>query len=157
MSKMNPHYILLEPLKSLDRVAQTLSLYLSKLIGGDKIFNLLLHKPYRLEKINFQPKLFEVHDQELIIIKGKIESHLKPAKSSHPYKIQCYNPTGYFTLVFFKIFPSQIEKFKIGTEIAVLGKIQKALNDNQINHPQQIVDAKNIEQLPKINVIYPLS
>ena len=157
MSKINPHYILLEPLKSLDRVAQTLSLYLSKLIGGNKIFNLLLHKPYRLEKINFQPKLFEVQDQELIIIKGKIESHLKPAKSSQPYKIQCYNPSGYFSLVFFKIFPSQIEKLKIGTEIAVLGKIQKALNDNQINHPQQIVDAKNIEQLPKINVIYPLS
>ena len=63
MSKINPHYILLEPLSSLNRVAQSLSLYLSKLIGGDKIFNLLLHKPYRLEKINFQPKLFDLFKQ----------------------------------------------------------------------------------------------
>lgn len=157
MTKANPHYFLLEPLTTLRGVGNALAQYLSKLINGNKIFDLLLHLPTKIEPINFCPQLFSVQDQELITIKGKIESHFKPQNSRQPYKIICYNPTGYFSLVFFKIFPSQIEKFKIGTEIAVLGRIQKNLNDNQISHPIEIVSAENINNLPKINVVYPLS
>jgi len=155
--KKNPHYLLLEPFTTLNRVGVALSQYLGKLVGGQKVFDLLLHLPVKIEDVNFCPPLFNTHDQELIIIRGKVESHLKPQNSKQPYKIVCYNPTGYFSLVFFKIFPSQIDKFKIGNDIAVLGKIQKHLNDNQINHPLEIVSADNIDKLPKINVIYPLS
>ena len=155
--KKNPHYFIFEPLTSLNRVGSTLAGYLAKLINGDKIVNLLFHFPYRIEKINFQPKLFETHDQELIVISGKIENHNKPNNSRQPYKINCYNPSGYFNLVFFKIFPSQIEKLKIGNEIAVLGRISKNLHDNQITHPQKILPINQIDELPKIEVVYPLS
>ncbi|NBX53002.1 MAG: ATP-dependent DNA helicase RecG [Proteobacteria bacterium] len=157
MNKNNPHYFIFEPLTSLNRIASSINAYLSKLVGGDRIINLLLHQPYRIEKANFLPKLSEVRDQELVITSGKIENHLKPNNSRQPYKINCYNPSGYFNLVFFKIFPSQIEKLKIGNEIAILGRISKNLNDNQITHPIEIVDSKHIDQIPKINVIYPLS
>ena len=155
--KTNPHYFIFEPLTSLARVGSSLSGYLAKLVNGDKIVNLLFHLPYRIEKINFQPKLFEAHDQELVVICGKIEGHIKPNNSRQPYKINCYNPSGYFNLVFFKIFPSQIEKLKIGNEIAVLGRISKNLNDNQITHPQKILPINQIDELPKIEVVYPLS
>lgn len=155
--KSNPHYFIFESLTSISRVGTTLAGYLAKLINGDKIINLLFHFPYRIEKINFQPKLFETNDQELIVITGKIEGHNKPSNSRQPYKINCYNPSGYFNLVFFKIFPSQIEKLKIGSEIAVLGRISKNLNDNQITHPQKILPKNQIDELPKIEVIYPLS
>lgn len=155
--KSNPHYFIFESLTSISRVGTTLAGYLAKLINGDKIINLLFHFPYRIEKINFQPKLFETNDQELIVITGKIEGHNKPINSRQPYKINCYNPSGYFNLVFFKIFPSQIEKLKIGSEIAVLGRISKNLNDNQITHPQKILPKNQIDELPKIEVIYPLS
>ncbi|MBU6338664.1 MAG: ATP-dependent DNA helicase RecG [Rickettsiales bacterium] len=151
------HKILLQPLSVLRGVGTVIHKSLLRLTIRDRIFDLLLIKPLRIENISFCPRLFEVQNDELIIIKAKIESHVKPANSRQPHKIICYTPTGYFSLVFFKTFPGQIEKLKIGREIAVLGNLQKSSGENQIVHPQEIIDAKDIEKLPKINVIYPLS
>lgn len=149
--------ILLQPLSSLKGVGEKFAIHLANLVGGKKIFNLLLHKPLRVEQISFCPRLFEVQNDELIIIKATIQSYIKPEKAKQPHKIICYTNSGFLNLVFFKVFPGQIERLKIGREIAILGNLQKALGENQIIHPLEIVDAKDIEKLPKINVIYPLT
>ncbi len=147
---------LLQPLSTLKRVGPTITDFLARLVGDDKIFDLLLHKPVRAEKIMLSPRLFEVPNDSLVVIKAKVESHLKPATSRQPYKVICYTPSGYVNLVFFKIFPSQIAKMPIGFEIAILGNLQKIAGENQIVHPQEILPVKEIEKLPKINAIYPL-
>lgn len=149
--------ILLQPLSSLKRVGPAMHKCLVRLVNQDRVFNLMLHKPIRVEKISFCPRLFEVQNDELIIIKAKIESYSKPTTARHPHKIICYTPTGYLSLVFFKVFPGQMEKLFIGREIAILGNLQKSSGENQIIHPQEIIDAKEIDKLPKINVIYPLT
>jgi len=147
---------LLQPLSSLKRVGPTITDFLARLVGDNKIFDLLLHKPVRAEKIMLSPRLFEVSNESLVIIKAKVESHSKPSTSRQPYKVICYTPSGYVNLVFFKIFPSQIAKMPIGLEIAILGNLQKIAGENQIVHPQEILPVKEIEKLPKINAIYPL-
>ena len=150
-----PQFLLL-PLSNLSRVGATLTTFLSRLIGQNKIFDLLLHKPIRVENILLCPRLFEVPTDSLVIIKAKIESHIKPANSRQPYKVACYTPSGYVNLIFFKIFPSQIAKMPIGAEVAILGFLQKVSGENNIAHPQEILPATQIENLPKFNVIYPL-
>jgi len=148
--------LLLSPLSSLRGVGPSLTKSLTKLVGQNKIFSLLLHKPVRIESIAFCPRLFEVQNDQLIAIKLKVESHIKPQTNRQPYKIICYNPTGYVSLSFFKIFPSQISKMQIGREIAVLGHLQRFSSENQITHPQEILPANRINELPKQNVVYPL-
>lgn len=147
---------LLLPLTSLRGVGAVLAQTLTKLVGRNQVFALLLHKPDRVETISLCPRLFEVQNDELIIVKAKVESHAKPTTNRQPYKVVCYNPTGYLNLIFFKIFPSQISKMKIGSEIAILGHLQRSIGENQIAHPQEIVPVNEIEKLPKLNVIYPL-
>ena len=153
---MTNEQLLLLPLSSLKRIGPTLSSFLARLVGQNKIFDLLLHKPIRAEKILICPRLFETPNDSLVILKAKVESHTKPATSRQPYKVICYTPSGYVTLVFFKIFPSQIAKMPIGAEIAILGHLQKISDVNQIAHPQEILPANQIETLPQVNVIYPL-
>lgn len=155
--QQNPHYFLFESIEKLKGIGSSFGEYFAKLVTGNRVFDLLLHFPNNIEKVNIFPNLYQVHDQELVMLKGIVENHQKPAKSSQPYKIICYNPTGYFSLVFFKIYPSQIEKLAIGKEIVAMGKIQKHLNDNQINHPQYVEEISKIAQIPNHNVIYPLS
>lgn len=131
--------------------------YLTRLVGGTKIIDLLFHQPSRVENISICPKLFEAQNDELIILTAKVESHAKPSNSRQPYKIICYTPSGYLTLVFFKIFPSQLAKMPIGAEIAVLGNLKKVAGENQITHPQEILPANQINKLSKISVTYPLT
>lgn len=144
------------PLSSLKRLGPTLTTFLTRLVGQNKIFDLLLHKPLRVEKILICPRLFETANDSLVIIKAKVETHVKPAKARQPFKVICYTPSGYVTLVFFKIFPSQIAKMPIGQEIAILGHLQRLAGENKIVHPQEILPADQITNLPQINVIYPL-
>jgi len=147
---------LLLPLTSLRGVGTAIAQNLTKLVGRNKIFSLLLHRPTRLEQISLCPRLFEVQNDELIIVKAKVETHVKPATNRQPYKVICYNPTGYLNLVFFKIFPSQIAKMKAGSELAILGNFSRLAGENQIAHPLEILPANEIEKMPKQNVIYPL-
>ncbi|GDX36732.1 ATP-dependent DNA helicase RecG [Alphaproteobacteria bacterium] len=148
---------LLQPLTTLSRVGDKLSEYLSKLIGGGRVIDLLLHRPVRFENIAILPNIHQIINDDLVILKGKIEGHFPPAKSRQPFKINCYNQSGYFNLVFFKIYPSQLEKLKIGNEIAVLGKFSRLSGENQIIHPQEILPILQIEKMPKVNTTYPLS
>lgn len=149
--------VLLAPLSKLNRVGPTLSDHLSRLVGGDKIIDLLLHKPVKVENITICPRLFEVQNDELIIIKVKVEKHIKPENSRRPHKVLCYTPGGYLNLVFFKIFPSQIAKMPIGKELVIKGKLQKSPGENKISHPQEILPASDIEKISKKNIIYPLT
>ncbi len=144
------------PLSSLPRIGATLTKFLTKLVGKNRIFELLLHQPLRAEKITFQPNLFQIPNNSLIAITAKVESHLKPINSRHPYKIICHTKSGYLNLIFFKIFPSQLEKMAIGKEIAILGILQKTGDGNNITHPQEILPASAFDQMPQTNLIYPL-
>ena len=148
---------LFSPLSSLKRVGPEIEKVLVRLIGKNRVFNLLLHFPLRSEEILFASHLSSVCEGSLIVIKAKVESHTQSTNSRQPYKILCRSSSGYFTLVFFKIFPSQIEKLAIGKEVAILGHLQKSFGENQITHPQEIVDAKLIENLPRTNVVYPMT
>jgi ATP-dependent DNA helicase RecG len=149
--------ILLAPISQLKGIG---SFFLEKfvsLVGKNNIFHLLIHKPIESRRIEICPRIFEITENQLVIIKAKIESYLQPKKSSQPHKFICYTPTGYVNIVFFKIFPSQIKKMQIGNEIAIVGKFQKLNGENQIIHPQEIVPANEIEKLPKNYLIYPLT
>ncbi len=148
--------MLLDSLLNIKGVGQNIEKNLTSLVGGNRIFDLLLHKPVRIEKINFQPRLFDVKNDELVVIKAKVESHHKPTKARAPYKVVCYTPTGFVTLVFFKIFPNQIKQMPIGQEIAIFGVLQKKSDENQISHPELIFDADKIDLMPRVKIIYPL-
>ncbi len=152
---------LLLPLSSLNRIGPALTKYLGRLLGGDKIIDLLLHSPLRSEPITICPRLFEMENNELVILRLRVEEHVKPENPRQPYKVICSAASGYVSLIFFKIFPSQIEKMPLGNEIAVLGYLEKKFMGKKmeftIAHPQEILPISDIEKLPKINVIYPLA
>lgn len=145
------------PFSILKNVAEFFEKNLVNLAAKNKIFNLLLLTPIRAEKILFCPKIFEAPNESLVVLKLKIEVHVKPENKRQPYKIIGYAPTGFVNLVFFKIYPSQIEKLAVGREVAVLGVLQRSAGENQIVHPHEIVDIEKINELPKINLVYPLS
>ena len=149
--------VLLAPLSKLNRVGPALVEHFTRLLGGDKIIDLMLHQPTKIENISICPRLFEAQNDELIIIKVKVEKHVKPDSSRRPHKVVCYTPGGYLNLVFFKIFPSQLAKMPIGAELVIKGKLQKLPSENQISHPQEILPAGDIETLSKKNVVYPLT
>ena len=144
-------------LQNLPDVGEKLAQFLSKLVGGKRIIDLLYHQPSHTLQKHFLPPLYQVKSKEIIIAKVKVESHIKPTKSSQPFRVLCFAPSGYLTLIFFKTFPNYIEKnFAIGAEIAVSGVVEKFNDGLQISHPDYVVPATMVDKIPKTEVVYPL-
>jgi ATP-dependent DNA helicase RecG len=152
----NYFYYLQQKLNILPGVNNNLAKYFKKLLNGNAIFNLCLHLPNKVEEIEHS---FNFHHQGkyLQILSGVVEKHYLPQNSKQPHKIICHSKNHYFSLVFFKIFPSQLNMLKIGQEIAVLGYVKKNFSDIEISHPLKIVPIKQIHFLPKHLLTYPLS
>lgn len=148
--------MLIDKLSSIKGIGQTIEENLTSLIGGNRIFDLLIHKPTKVTKIAIQPRLFDIIDNELVIIKAKVESHQKPTSAKSPYKVICYTPTGFVNLTFFKIFPNQVKQMPLQQEVAILGVLQKKSGENYITHPDFIVPIDKIDSLPKLKITYPL-
>lgn len=142
-------------LTNLAGVGDKLAGFLSRLIGGERVVDLLYHRPSHINHKKFLPHLYEVQNKELIITKVKVESYIKPQNNRQPFRIRCFAPSGYLTLTFFKTFPNYIEKnFPIGEEIAVSGTAERFNDELQISHPDYVFPALQIDKIPKVEVIY---
>ena len=137
-------------------IGESLAKYLKKLLNNDRLFDLCLHLPSRVEPIA-QNIDFHLQSKQLAILSGVVQAHQEPKNSKQPHKILCQNQNYYFSLVFFKIFPSQLNTMKIGQEIAALGYVNKNFNGFEILHPIKILPIKQIKFLPKIHLTYPLN
>jgi ATP-dependent DNA helicase RecG len=143
-------------LQNLDGIGDKLVGFLSGLIGGNRIVDLLYHQPSHILPKKFLPPLYEISGKELIITKVKVEAHIKPAKSSQPFRVRCFAPSGYLTLIFFKTFPNYIERnFPIGAEIVVSGMAERFNDELQIAHPDYVFPASQIDRIPKDEIVYP--
>jgi len=137
-------------------IGESLAKYLKKLLNNDRLFDLCLHLPSRVEPIA-QNIDFHLPSKQLAILSGVVQTYQMPQNSKQPHKIICQNQNYYFSLVFFKIFPSQLQTMKIGQEIAVLGYVNKNFSGFEISHPIKVLPIKQMKFLPKIHLTYPLS
>ncbi|MFT6332462.1 MAG: ATP-dependent DNA helicase RecG [Lentimonas sp.] len=137
-------------------IGEKLSSFVARLIGGNRVIDLLLHKPSRIENKKFLPSLQEVENKDLIIVKTIVESHIKPATNRQPFKICCLSTSGYLTLTFFKTYPNYIEKnFPIGKKVVVSGIVEKFSGEIQMSHPEYVFPEDEINKIPKFEIIYP--
>lgn len=149
---------LISEFSALKGVGQYFQKCFENLTSGKKTFDLLLVFPLNFKKILFCPKIYEISDNSLVLLKLRVESCFPAQNKRQPFKFVCFNESGYVDLIFFKIYPNQIELLKEGNEIGVLGVLKKdSLQKNQIIHPDFLVEAKKINDLPKIDLTYPLS
>lgn len=143
-------------LQNLLGVGSKFAEFLAKLIGGNRIIDLLYHQPSYVLNKNFLPRIYEVKNKELIIVKVKVEAYIKPANSRQPFRVRCFSPSGYLTLVFFKTFPNYIEKnFPIDAEIVVSGVVEKFSDELQMAHPDYVFPVQDLDKIPKLQVVYP--
>ncbi len=119
-----------------------------------KILDLLYHKPDRVQYRRENPDLKTVQDGELITVDVIVDFLEKPYKKSQPYKIRCYNETGFITVVYFNTFPDFISRnFKEGNKVKISGKVERFNNELQMSHPDYI----NNFNIPSVEQIYPLT
>ncbi|MBN9319691.1 MAG: ATP-dependent DNA helicase RecG [Caulobacterales bacterium 68-7] len=87
-----------------------------------------------------------------------IDAHLKPARANLPYRIRCFDGSGFITLVFFKVFGDHLERQNpSGSRRVVSGKVErdKYGSELQIAHPDYLLPVERAGEIPEVEPVYP--
>jgi ATP-dependent DNA helicase RecG len=85
-----------------------------------------------------------------------IDAHLPPARLGHPYRIRTFDGSGFVTLAWFKGYgPHLARQYPVGATRAVSGLVERFGAELQIAHPDYVVPAERVGEIPEHEPKYP--
>jgi ATP-dependent DNA helicase RecG len=151
-------------LTSLPGVGPKLGQLYRRLLGREdatgRVIDLLFHLPTGTVDRRSQPKLREVVPGTIVTVAVTVDRHrpAPPHRSRAPYQIYASDETGDIVLTYFHARRDYLEKLlPVGERRYVSGTT--ALYDGmlQMVHPDRVVSEADLEKLPMVEPVYPLT
>ncbi len=135
--------------------------FLYEKLAGTRLIDLIYHLPSACIDRRAMPSIMDMKDGIVATSIVQIEEHIPPARprdKNSPFKVRCYNETGFLTLVFFRAYPDYLKKqLPIGEKRAISGKVERFGGEVQIAHPDYIEPVSRLKDIQKIEPVYPLT
>src|SRR3990167_1938302 len=148
---------LFAPARSLPGIGPRIEKLVEKL-AGTKVIDLLWHLPSGLIDRRARPKIAEVRDGEIATIEVTVGLHIPPGTKRLPYRVHVFDETGEMQIVFFNPRPDYIAKTMPEGERRILsGRVEFYQGSPQMTHPDHIVSADGLKDLPLLEPVYPLT
>ncbi|MDD3837745.1 MAG: ATP-dependent DNA helicase RecG [Phenylobacterium sp.] len=85
-----------------------------------------------------------------------IESYSRPARPNLPWRVRCFDATGFIHLVYFGSFGATLEaRHPKGARRIVSGKVERFRDELQITHPDYMVEPDKADTIPEMEPVYP--
>lgn len=153
-------FSLFEDVSNLVGVGAKTSLLFKKL-AGDNVVNVIYHLPTSVVDRRQMPAIGQMQEVQVVTCIVQIEQHILPSKPNDkksPYKVRCYNETGFLTLVFFGAYPNYLKKqLPVGAKLVISGTVDKFGGGVQITHPDYIASVSDLEKIRKVEAVYPMT
>ena len=145
---------LFAPLAGLPRMGPKLAPLVARAAGGERILDLVWHRPVALVDRRTTPPVAEARDGEIATLVVAIERHLPPRRPSLPYRIRCRDESGALTLVFFRASAERLAtQFPEGSQRVVSGRVERFRDEVQMAHPDH---SGPVEALARIAIVEPV-
>lgn len=129
-----------------------------RLLGGRRILDLVFHLPSGIVDRRYSPLLMQARLGVVCTIRAKVIEHIPPVRKTQPYRVVVDDGTDQLILNFFRAYPDSIKKnLPIGSERVISGKLERFNNSLQMSHPDYIVKPEDIDQVLKVESVYPLT
>ncbi|MEE9299847.1 MAG: ATP-dependent DNA helicase RecG [Alphaproteobacteria bacterium] len=127
-------------------------------LAGPHVVDLLWHLPTGLIDRRFAPKVAQAPAGRIATLTLHIEGHLPAHGSRRPYKVHGSDETGSIYLVFFHAREDYLRRvLPIGETRVVSGRVEHYGNEIQMTHPDHIAPLEEIDALPSVEPVYPLT
>ena len=134
------------------------SIYLSRLIDGETVKDMLFHKPIDIIDRSYKPKIAEAQHGKVATLRVKVDKHSPSPRRGLPYRVTASDETGEITLVFFNAHPDYLKKhLPMGEDVLISGTLDRYQGKLQMTHPDYILPPSKEDQMPKIEPIYPMT
>ncbi len=131
---------------------------LIELAAGGRVVDLCFHLPTTFIDRSYRPAVCEADRGRIATLEVEVERHIPSAHPRIPYKVRCFDETGYLTLVYFHPRADYLTKLlPEGERRIVSGRLDEYKGEIQITHPDYVVPSNELKQLPLIEPVYPLT
>lgn len=129
-----------------------------KLLGGERIIDLLWHKPVDLVDRRHSPKLKDAKPGQIITATVTINAYQLPKRRGMPARVVADDGTATIDLVFFNVYGDWLQKaYPLNGQVVVSGKVEPYNNRLQMVHPDHAGKPEDIASIAKIEPIYPMT
>ena len=155
---------LFAPLTALPGIGPKLEKLFRRLFGRAdqpaRVIDLLLHLPTGAVDRRARPVLRDVVPGTVVTVAVTVDRHRPspPHRSRAPYRIDTYDDTGTLTLTYFNARRDYLEKLlPVGERRIVSGTATLYDGMLQMIHPDRVVSEAELDKLPLIEPVYPLT
>ncbi len=98
----------------------------------------------------------EAREGEVQTFLVRIDAHLPPPRADLPYRIRVVDETGFLFLSWFKGYGAHLQRqHPVGSARAVSGKVSVFNIERIILHPDYLIPAERIDDIPRHETVYP--
>ena len=149
---------LFQPLDALPGIGPKLKPTLEHLVGGEHIWDLLLHMPERWIDRRPVDTFDALIPGEVATVRGEVHSVKAPYNDRAPTRVELYDGTGFLVLSYFRADMRWLQgQFPIGKDRIVSGRVDEYRGERQMSHPDFVLDPAKGEMPPPVEPIYPLT
>ena len=149
---------LFQPLDALSGIGPKLRPVLEHLVGGETIWDLLLHMPDRWLDRRPVDSFDDLEAEQIATVRGEVHAVKAPYNDRAPTRVQLFDGSGFLTLTYFRADSRWLQgQFPIGKERIVSGKISEWQGERQMSHPDFVMDPARGEMPPPVEPIYHLT
>jgi ATP-dependent DNA helicase RecG len=127
---------------------------------GARVVDVLFHLPYGVIDRRARPKIRDAEREAIATLEVRVVEHRPPPspRSKAPYKVLVEDDTGDVELVFFLANFEWIKKrLPVGETRWVSGKLEMWDGRLQMVHPDRVMDAGELAQMPAVEPVYGLT
>lgn len=154
--------LILDPLyrsvRSLTGVGPKHAKLLDKLLGGERIIDLLWHQPIDIVDRRHSPKLKDAKPGQIVTTTVTIQSYQLPKRRGMPARVIADDGTATIDLVFFNVYGDWLQKaYPLNSQVVVSGKVEPFNNRLQMVHPDHAGKPEDLASIAKVEPIYPMT
>lgn len=145
-------------LDTLPGIGPKLKVTFERLLGGNTVWDLLLHLPERWLDRRIKASFEEMVPGEVATVQGEVQSHISPKGANQPYRVRLADESGFLTLVFFRGDGRWLTgQLPLNKTRIVSGRVEEFNGERQMVHPDHICDPERDARPPPVEPIYPLT
>ncbi|WP_417308601.1 ATP-dependent DNA helicase RecG [Devosia sp.] len=144
-----------------DKLATLLNRFFAAPEGQDAIaLDLLMHMPSGYVDRRARVSIAQAVHDTVATLSLHIDRHQPPprTRTNVPHRVFAHDESGEIQLIYFRANGGWVEKLlPVGEDRIVSGRIGFFQGEKQITHPDYVVDADQMDSLPLVEPVYPLT
>ena len=142
------------PLTSLRGLGPRLAPLLARLVGGDRLRDLLFHLP---TGVTSRPllKIADLTHGQIATIAVDVIRHEAPLRKPQPWRVVVGDGSRFAEITLFH--PARLRQLPIGAKLLVSGKFEEYQGRISLPHPDHVVPLDQADTIPKHEPVWPLA